>query len=161
MPATSTWDGHAVWEVCPVCDANIYDNREQIDSGDATYASGKQRPVFKCSDRDCGWAVWPERAKKGRTGQPRAKQAPPGRQGGFSELQDLFRLYKACLAETVLRYGKTWAGKHPDATVAATATLFIQASRANVVLPAPPPPKPLDEPPPELEDEDEENPLPF
>ena len=120
--------------------------------------------MFKCADRDCGWAMWPPKGKTSGTGQPRANTTPSSgpRQAGYTELQDLFRLYKACLAETVLRYGKGWAKANPDAVVAATATLYIQASRANIVLPPPAPVKPLEEMPPELEDdEDGEDSLPF
>ena len=97
--ASSNHAPGTVFEECPACGSQIYDNREKIESGEWNAKS----PHFACKEKgSCGWASWPERPKKGgrkATSAPKEHSPAPTVSGRLSpqySFADLVALHKAC-----------------------------------------------------------------
>lgn len=142
--------------ICPKCSrSEMWDNTEKV-------KGGWNGPLFKCKDKTCDGVIWP----------PKGERAAPAKavrvNGGAKWTWDtLASTYDRCLtmAEKALT---GYAGRHPKApptcadVLAATATLFIAASRDGVAEPRPisaPPQQAMNEKPAALAAAEEE--IPF
>jgi hypothetical protein len=100
---------------CPKCGGPVWDNR--IDK------RNPKAPDWKCKDAACGEAVWLEKPKE--PGQVSQKA-----NGHVAYTwHDLGRTYKKCYQIATWAMG---ADMSPEAIQAATATLFIQATRMGL-----------------------------
>lgn len=120
---------------CPTCQGPTWDNRAKKASGEFKAKS----PDFSCKNKACGGAIWPE--KKEATVTVMA-EAPSG--NGAYSWPELGATYARCH-----EYAKRIVGDQE--VVAATATLFIQATKLGLKARpkgappvAPPPPPPID-----------------
>jgi hypothetical protein len=142
---------------CPDCGGAMWDNRES--------KKNPKSPDFKCKNKDgCGKGVW---EKKGDAA-PANRSSNGNGHAPITATRPLGPLYNECMV-----FAKAACAHHfgdhatPDVVVAATATLFIQATKGDAPIrapkpaPAPPPPPP---PPPAPASSDryyEDDPLPF
>lgn len=140
---------------CPKCGGPVWDNGP-------SKAQGKVKPNapdFACKDKEgCGWKQWPEKPAKARPA-PHVERGPKWTWG------TLALTYRRCLyfAEKALIESakRTKIGFTTADICAATATLFIAASRDGIRAEAPKD-QPFDQKPGVLEDaEVEDDPLPF
>ena len=117
---------------CPSCGGNIYDNRQKV-------ADGWKGPLFKCKDQECGWKKW---APKGQ----QQKGGPKG--NGFSAgpkwtWEKLSGMYAKSLAIADKHVKNLVPNALPADVIAATATLFIAATRDGIKPPPPKEPEPV------------------
>lgn len=127
---------------CPNCGGPIWDNAEKV-------AQGWNGPLRKCRDQECGWIVWPPKQKK----QP-VKALANGREPWTWAQLSITYQRSLVIAQKQVTAMAT-AHKLPvtvDNILAATATVFIAASRDGVKDPAKPAPA---EPEPAPQDDDE------
>jgi hypothetical protein len=120
---------------CERCNGPCWDNRERI-------ASGWKGPLYKCKDRNCGWVQWPPRASRVGAAPARSNGTTSGYSWG-----ELHRTYARCHQIA----GRVVGDKSPDLQ-AATATIFIAATKMGLKVegvrttpPPPPPPPPEDD----------------
>lgn len=128
---------------CPDCGGACWDNR-------ATKRNPKG-PDYKC--KACGKGIW-ERANGQSTQAPgngvsalraEAQSKPP------LTWNDLATTYKRCAVIAVKTLSEAKVALEPSAVVASTATLFIQAMQAGLMVrppvaaPPPPPMEPADD----------------
>lgn len=145
---------------CPQCNSEMYDNQ------------GKKRsaksPDFKCKNQSCGHAIWLD-SKKGQSapvGSVATAQQNGGAKWTWGALSMMYSRSLA-IAEKHLTANATRSTRpfQTDDLIAATATIFIAATRdgvrsetAKAAPPPPPPPPPMPEP---VEQLDEDSDLPF
>lgn len=106
---------------CPNCSSEMWDNRE-------TKRNPKQ-PDYKCKDKSCGHAIWLDSKKKSNGASTPVKAAGP--KWTWPQLGTLYQRSLLIAAQKLKSVGITT----PDAIVAATATVFIAASRDGVAEP--------------------------
>lgn len=124
---------------CPKCGGLMWNN--------ITTKRNPKAPDFKCKDKQCDGAVWPE--KNGNGSAPRAATPAPAQQRqaynagpripemdgpvDIPKLDALFSLYSACLdhvlAVEVPKLDAAKIGASPESVGAMTATLLIQAAK--------------------------------
>lgn len=129
---------------CPQCGGDIWDNTAKVDDG-------WRGPLYKCKDDDCGWVKWPKKQQRKKSGQKGG--GPKWTWGRLSQM------YENCLLIAQKHLNAHVEAAEPVDVIAATATLFIAATRDGV-RPAKPKPKPEPEPEPEQEEEGDDD-LPF
>ena len=107
---------------CPTCGSDCWDNREKV-------AGGWKGPVWKCKDKDCAWVEWPPKgvAKKPASPEPMSARAGRWTWGQLSTYYgNAMKVARKHLME-----------QEPNATpaevVAATATIFIAATRDGII----------------------------
>lgn len=104
---------------CPKCDGPMWDNR--------TDKKTPKSPDYKCKDKGCGHPIWLEKKASAPKGQSNG-QATHGKWTWLS-LQETYR-------KSLLIASKQVKALVPNATpgdvVAATATVFIAASRDGI-----------------------------
>jgi hypothetical protein len=122
---------------CPTCGGETYDNTQKV-------AGGWKGPLFKCKDPACAWVKWPPKGAKATTARGPKWTWP----AVWRTYDRCGRLAEKYVAESAKRMKLT--ATMAD-VLAATATLFIAASRDGVQEAAPKQePAPLDQPPPQL-----------
>ena len=117
---------------CPKCGGEVWDNR-------AKKASGEMKPTAPnaaCKDRDgCGWKDWPPKGAKPAYGRP-GGPTPVAARGPKYTWDTLGSLYARCVDIGYMQAARIATGaKIPltmDAVLAASATIFICASRDGV-----------------------------
>ncbi len=118
---------------CGACGSeNLYDNREKV-------AGGWRGPLWKC--KDCDWVKWPPKNQRsGGGGQQRQGGGQRGNGGGTPKnSRPLGPLYYDCLKVAKACVEKQLKTATPADIIAATATLFIAATRDGTPLDAPKP----------------------
>lgn len=105
---------------CPQCSSEMWDNREN--------KKNPKGPDYKCKDKTCGHAIWLDK-KKPASGAPKSNGGGP--KWTWPQLGTLYHR-SLLLAQQKLKSAGIVA---PDAIVAATATIFIAASRDGVAEP--------------------------
>ncbi len=132
---------------CEKCGGQCWDESQGKFWNGGKNQQGKQKPRWKCKDKEgCGWVKYeaktpaPSNADRGSQGQPGANARPSG---------PLAPVYKECYAAaalTVTHFAKQYGlmATVQDITAAA-ATIFIQASQSGRPIlgpkPAPAPAK--------------------
>ena len=132
---------------CPKCGGPTWDNRAS--------KKNPKAPDYKCRDKSCDGAVWPPRNGVGtpatkqavslggpmpwETEAEAAQVAPPAPVANVpaDRFTPLAQLYTKCLLHVLTQVApaliKAEVGTTPEAIVAATATLFIQANQRGLV----------------------------
>lgn len=123
----------------------MWDNRPKKAAG--TFSA--KSPDWKCKDKACEGVIWPEK----EASAPATKAVRVNGHGAKWTWPQLSTLYGRSLAVAKKHLGPTVT---PE-VIAATATIFIAASRDGVAEPEKP--QPLTEKPKALTDEDDD--LPF
>ncbi len=143
---------------CPQCGGDVWNNAQKNEQ--RARDGKKPMPLLTCKDKDgCGWVKWPPKGQAATGGQGKGTAAPSGPRRPLGPLYfECLKMAKACVE-------KELKGALPADVIAATATLFIAASRDGTPLVAPKP-KPAPPPEPEYEDDrdfaaDEHENLPF
>jgi len=142
---------------CPKCNGDVWDNREKKANGEMK----PNAPDLSCKDKEsCGWVKWPDKGKA----QNKQSSAPRTPKWTWRSLHSA---YNKCwlLAESVIVQSskRTKIGFTTQDIHAATATLFIVASRDGVIDEKPREPvtaAALSERPEQLDD-DSDSSLPF
>lgn len=82
---------------CPTCSGEMYDETKSKFWNGGVTDKGKQKPLWKCKDKTCGGAIWPEKKSGGRAPtltapvSPRVNQVakePSAWDNGFPEPPD-------------------------------------------------------------------------
>lgn len=119
---------------CPKCGGETYDNRQDKAAG----TKNAKWPDFKCKDKVCNWAQWPEKAP-GQGSHKGGARAPSGPKWSWGSLKETYRrslLLSAQLVPPALK-GLGIAPTSGDVLNGA-ATLFIAVSRDGVQADAAP-----------------------
>lgn len=116
--------------VCPKCNSEIYDNRNEKASG----VKSTKWPDFKCKNKACDWAQWPPKAGASPIQAAPAFVPPsvPQAHNGASERDlALVRLYWICFDEVLagLKSRSVTSGFPGSEIAACVATLFIARSK--------------------------------
>lgn len=132
---------------CPKCGGPVYDNRRD--------KKNPKAPDFKCKDRnDCGWSKWEDRGRGGNNNRGGGNGARPANAPPARAVRPLGPLYYQCM-QAAQKTVATLIGDSatPADIVAATATIFINASQSGAPVVAPKP-KPAPEPAGDYDDYD-------
>jgi len=116
--------------VCPKCQSEIYDNR----SDKATGAKSTKWPDFKCKNKACDWAQWPEKPKASSVAAPppiASQNAPQAQGNGSGRDAALVTLYWTCFDEIMagLKSRALQGGFPGDQIASMTAALYIARSK--------------------------------
>lgn len=134
---------------CPQCGGEMWDN--------TVNKKNPKGPDYKCKDKACAHAIWLD--KKTAKGSAPAKSAGPRWTWGT-----LSQTYWRSLLIAKKHVVAAFKDAAPQDVIAATATLFIAASRDGVSEPKTEPPattqEPLNQRPAALDDDDDSS-LPF
>lgn len=130
---------------CPQCSSEMWDNREN--------KKNPKGPDYKCKDKACAHAIWLDKKKSGSIPASVPRGVP---KWTWAQLGTLYHR-SLLLAQQKLKSAGIGA---PDAIVAATATIFIAASRDGVAEP-PKKPEALEERPAAFSDDDGDSEVPF
>lgn len=135
---------------CPNCSSETWDNTEKVNAG-------WKGPLRKCKDKSCGWVLWPPKDKKANGSAPAKSAGPKWTWGTLSQT------YWRSMLVAKKHVEAAFKNATPQDVIAATATVFIAASRDGVSEPKTElaaTSEPLNQRPAALDD-DEENGLPF
>lgn len=130
---------------CGKCGGETWDNTEKV-------AGGWRGPLRKCKDKSCDWVLWPPRDQKASA----PKKASNG--GPKWTWPQLSALYRNSLLVARKHVTTALPNAAPGDIIAATATVFIAASRDGVSEPVKE--QPLTERPKQLVEESDDS-IPF
>ena len=138
---------------CPECGGEMWDNREN--------KKNPKSPDYKCKDKECGHPIWLN-AKKSNGGAPAKSAGLKWTWGTLSQT------YWRSLLIAKKHVESAFKNATPQDVIAATATVFIAASRDGVSEPKKElaaafaaTSEPLDKRPAALDDDDPSDALPF
>lgn len=115
--------------ICPKCNTSeMWDNRQS--------KRNPKQPDYKCKDKDCGHAVWLKPKQETASAKP-VERSPKWTWPALSVT------YERCLL--IARKHTEKLKPTPADVLAATATLFIAATRDGVAEPVRPKPAPVPE----------------
>lgn len=145
--------------ICPKCQkSEVWDNGP-------SKAAGKIKPNapdLACKDKEgCGWKQWPEKKASPKGDAPAKAASPRAEKWTWGTLALTYRRCLYFAEKAIIESSKrTKIGFTTADLCAATATLFIAASRDGIRAEAPKD-QPLDQKPGAIEDAEADDDLPF
>lgn len=110
---------------CGKCGGATWDNTQKVQGG-------WNGPLFKCRDKSCDWVQWPPKGEKSTAPAKNGSAQSHGPKWTWAQLS---ALYRNSLLVARKHVTEALPNAAPTDVIAATATVFIAASRDGVAAP--------------------------